>query len=192
MDTNEAFETLLKNAGAELEIAQQMGADHFTRGDTPQVRKCVDRVEKLQSLVRSVYELQSQWQDLIPELPSQWHDLLPELDDQSVSGTPTGKKTSLMEYRLPILQALVEFGGHSSVDQVCLRVEEIMSEVLHEIDYQMLPSRKEVRWRNTARWERCKMIEDGLLSKDAPYGTWQITEAGREYLKKFDQTTSQK
>lgn len=174
MNTTEAFEALFEVVNDELEKAQKEGAAHFTRGDTQQVRRIAERVEKLQALIKSVRDLQSQWHTLIPEM-------FPEEQDQKKLAP--GKKTSLKEYRVPILRALVELGGSAPVDQALKKVEGLMSGVLKEIDYQMLPSRKEVRWRNTAKWERWSMVQDGLLNKEAPYGTWEITDKGREYLK---------
>jgi restriction endonuclease Mrr len=49
---------------------------------------------------------------------------------------------------------------------------------LTDADREKLPSGTDVRWRNTAAWERFKMVEDGLLKSDSPRGTWELTEAG--------------
>lgn len=175
MNTNEAFETLLENVNDELEKTQKVGADFFARGKISQVRKIADRMEELQSLMKQVHELQDRFNKLIPAS---------EAGMDTIHKLPPGVKTNLKQYRLPILQVLVEMGGSALVDQVLVRVQEVMSDRLNDIDYQLLPSRKEVRWRNTAKWERWSMVQDGLLNKDAPYGTWEITEKGREMLNK--------
>lgn len=174
MNITEAFEALLGSVNDELEKTQQAGADYFARGELLQVRKIADRMEELQSLMAQVHELQSKWQELFPE---------PEPEaDRAHKGTRTKEKY----FRLPILQALVELGGEGAVEQVTRKVEKIMAGVLSDDDYLILPSGEEVRWRNTTKWERWSMVQDGLLSKNAPHGRWRITEAGRDYLKKAD------
>jgi restriction system protein len=92
-------------------------------------------------------------------------------------------KTPNEAYRIPILQALVELGGSARTATVLERVHELMSPFLNEYDHASLPSKKNVpRWRNTAEWARLAMRDEGLLAADSPYGTWEITDAGRRWL----------
>lgn len=81
-------------------------------------------------------------------------------------------------YRGPILVALNELGGSGSMAQVLDGVFEKVKARLTDADHERLPSGTDVRWRNTAAWERFKMVEDGLLSSDSPRGTWELTGAG--------------
>ncbi len=63
-------------------------------------------------------------------------------------------------------------------------MEEILSGQLNKYDYQALPSdNNSVRWKNTASWERYKMVQEGLLEADSQRGIWEITDAGRDTLK---------
>ncbi len=93
-----------------------------------------------------------------------------------------GEKTSQREYRIPILEALVELGGRALSSKVLEKVEIKMKTVLKSVDYEDIPSGHDVRWRNTARWERKNMVQEGLLRSDSPIGVWEISEKGREYL----------
>ena len=95
---------------------------------------------------------------------------------------PRGTKTPDSDFRLPILQALIDLGGAGKVQQVLDRVEELMAGRMRPIDLEGLPSDPtNTRWRNTAQWERLEMVQAGLLRSDSPRGTWQITEAGRRF-----------
>ena len=94
-----------------------------------------------------------------------------------------GFKTPESQYKIPILQALIELGGRGEVNDILVKVYEKMKDILKPIDLQDLPSGTDFRWRNTARWARNTMINEGLLRKDSPRGVWEITEKGLNYLK---------
>ena len=94
-----------------------------------------------------------------------------------------GTKTHNSEYRIPILQILIDFGGRGKVNEILERVYEKMKDVLNSFDLEVLPSGFDVRWRNAAQWERNTMVNQGLLEKDFPRGIWEITESGKNYLK---------
>lgn len=97
--------------------------------------------------------------------------------------TPPGIKTPQEQYRLPILQALVEMGGKARTGRVLDRVSELMAGILNDFDRERLPQVRDIRWRNTAMWERLEMVKEGLLSDQSPDGTWEITKAGIQKLK---------
>jgi len=88
------------------------------------------------------------------------------------------QKLSQDAYRGPILVALRELGGSGSMAEVLDRVFQEVEGRLTEADRERLASGTDVRWRNTAAWERFKMVEEGLLASDSPRGTWELTEKG--------------
>lgn len=180
MNPKEAFETLLKTANVELEKTQQAGAAYFASGDTVHIREAADRVERIQSLIQVLHQLQVQWKQLIPYQTAS----APTLSfDPPIQRTPPGIKTPQEQYRLPILQALVELGGKARTGRVLDRVGELMAGLLNDFDRERLPQGRDIRWRNTAMWERLDMVKEGLLSDQSPNGTWEITEAGILKLK---------
>lgn len=89
-----------------------------------------------------------------------------------------GMKTPQQAYRYPILETLYELGGSASVGDVLKVVEKKMKPLLNEVDYQMLPSGVDVRWRNTAMWERFDLVKEGLLKSDSPDGIWELSDKG--------------
>jgi len=95
------------------------------------------------------------------------------------------QKTPDREFRLPILEALDELGGRGQVREVLSIVYEKMQHRLTEDDLKQLPSGGDVRWRNTAKWERKHMVNEGLLRGDSPHGVWEMSDAGREYLERM-------
>jgi hypothetical protein len=92
------------------------------------------------------------------------------------------------EYRLPILQALVELGGSSNLHPVIDRVGEIMAPILNKYDYMALKSDPDTpKWRNRAGWVRWHLVEDGLMSADSSIGTWEITARGRKWFQEREE-----
>ena len=58
-----------------------------------------------------------------------------------------------------------------------------MKEVLKKVDYEPLKDGTP-RWYKEANFARHLMMKRGLLKEDSPRGLWEITEAGRTFLKK--------
>ncbi len=180
MNPKEAFDLLLKIAEAELAKTQQAGAAYFTSGDIIHIHEAADRIERIQSLIQALHQLQGQWKQLIPY---QTASAPPLPFDPPIQRTPPGIKTPQEQYRLPILQALVEMGGKARTGRVLDRVGELMAGILNDFDRERLPQGRDIRWRNTAMWERLDMVKEGQLSDQSPNGTWEITEAGILKLK---------
>jgi hypothetical protein len=97
------------------------------------------------------------------------------------------ERTPPREFRLPILEALEQFGGRGQGRDVLSIVYEKMEHRLTEDDLKPLPSGGSIRWRNTAQWERLNMVHEGLLRDDSPRGVWEMSDAGRKYLEQMRQ-----
>ncbi|MGQ9498709.1 MAG: winged helix-turn-helix domain-containing protein [Desulfotomaculales bacterium] len=97
-----------------------------------------------------------------------------------------GLRTPESAYYLPILRVLCDMGGSAKMHDVLAKVGEAMKPVLRDVDYQLLASDPDMpRWRNAAQWARYSVVKEGLLKADSPRGIWEITDAGREYLRKY-------
>jgi hypothetical protein len=95
-----------------------------------------------------------------------------------------GLKTPQEAYRRPILEAIYELGGSGSVVDVLRLVEGKTKALLSEVDYQKIPT-GDIRWRNTAMWERFEMIKDGLLKSDSARGIWELSKEGAKEIGKI-------
>jgi hypothetical protein len=94
-------------------------------------------------------------------------------------------RTQEREFYRPILEALVKLGGRGHVEDILATVEERVHDKLKPDDFQPVAS-GETRWRNTAKWARKYMTyreNPALLNPSAPRGWWEITDAGRDYLR---------
>jgi len=101
-----------------------------------------------------------------------------------------GLKTPQQAYRQPILDSLHELGGSASVSDVLQMVEKKMKPILNEVDYQKLPSGVDVRWHNTAMWERFSLVKQGLLKSGSQNGIWELSNSGIQEAEKTRLSTS--
>ena len=126
----------------------------------------VDIVAFFHSMYEDVEDFESDYNVQIPK------DLAELLTRQKVmEDTPLPQS----RYELPILMALEELGGSAATHEVLRRVRQLMVDELREIDI----SRRE----NRAHAMRLALVSRGLMRNDSPRGTWEITDAGREYLR---------
>lgn len=83
------------------------------------------------------------------------------------------------EYELPILRYLVQQGGRAPSREVVDAVGEALADQLTATDKEELRS-GDVRWKSRVAFTRLRLVERKDLDGDAPRGTWQITDQGRE------------
>lgn len=102
---------------------------------------------------------------------------------------PRGTLLPEREYWVPILEILArgEDGAVPAGDVIDILGEEI-AERLKPADKRRLDT-GETRWKNRARFARLRMKEQGLLSSSSR-GIWEITDAGREFLRTREEPTS--
>lgn len=87
------------------------------------------------------------------------------------------------EYEVPILLYLKQQGGRAPSREVIEAVGQELDQEgrLKAPDKEALSS-GEVRWKSRAAFVRLRLIERGDLDGEAPRGTWQITDQGRQRL----------
>ena len=98
-----------------------------------------------------------------------------------------GIKVPQIEFRNPILLVLQEMGGSGQTQEVLEGVERRMHNRLTSVDYALIPSGHEARWRKSANWERMNMVNDGLLQNDSPRGIWKLSDKGWAEARKLNQ-----
>lgn len=126
----------------------------------------------------------------LTHLTDEFADILKDLRsrlglDQGSDGGGTEKKTKKRS-KLPrtdpsvlrdqIIQALRALGGKA-------RAREVVENMGQQLDGKLLPgdlewrdSTREYAWQNNAKWERYRMVQDGVLSNDSPRGIWELPE----------------
>lgn len=106
---------------------------------------------------------------------------------------PKDVKTPNYRYYIPILRALRGKGGRAAVADVYPLVQDQLSDVLNDFDYENVPneSKPEPRWMVSMRWARDEMLEKGMLASSelSGRGYWEMLPEGEKYLNQWAQET---
>jgi hypothetical protein len=181
-----AFDILLEQIDAKMNSLNSTGAEAFKAGNYEKANGLLKQADKFRSYRNKVVALREEWQRLSLQ-PNSRPVRSKIRTSGGMRGTSKrrGERTPEQAYYIPILQALTELGGSARVREVLRRVGQLMRPILKERDYEPLPSNpRELRWINTAKWARASMVNEGLLSNASPYGVWEITDKGRQYLER--------
>jgi hypothetical protein len=95
---------------------------------------------------------------------------------------PPGAVLPEEEYDLPLLVALAEAGGSAPSREVVAAVGEKLAPHFTDLDREALASGI-VRWQSRLQFVRLRLIEEGHMRRDAPRGTWAISDAGTDRLR---------
>jgi len=163
------------------------------------VEELVPTLKALQVLEQGLKDVRIAWQSETPraapvaERPTPHADLLGNRQEpnqrkvvgrrQRSTAVGQGIRTPETAFRVPVLKAIVEFGGSARTRDVLDRVGQMLAGQLTEHDWGLLPATGQIRWRNKAQWARNTMRQDGLIREDSPDGIWEITDEGRNWLR---------
>ena len=91
--------------------------------------------------------------------------------------------TRQKEFWKPMLQSIVDHGGRARAEEVVRDVEKKMKDKLKPGDYE--PNLDgAAKWIKAVHYQRLAMVHDGMLSRHSPYGVWEITDSGKQWLEK--------
>lgn len=176
-EVNSAFEILLEEIEEVFDMISEEGEESFKTQDFDKAKTLSEYGERLKDFREKVKALQREWQTIFSErIPTQYRK-------KQVKGElKMGLKTPQESYVMPILESVIELGGKAEMKDVLNLVHSKMKGILNSYDYEPIPSvPKRQRWKNTAKWARYSMVNEGLLAKDSPWGIWEITEKGRKF-----------
>ncbi|MBT1248696.1 winged helix-turn-helix domain-containing protein [Thermosipho sp. 1244] len=198
-DINIAFEILLEEIEKFFQLLSKEVEKAFDSQNFERASFIVERGKKLAMFREKIKSLQEEWQTLFEDLENVIsahynkdsfktvvlnNTLLIEKERKITGRLEKGLRTPAKKYKIPILESLIELGGKARIEVILNKVYEKMKKDMTKYDFELLPSGKEYRWRNTAQWARLIMVKEGLLSTNSPRGIWEITEKGREFYKR--------
>ncbi len=85
-------------------------------------------------------------------------------------------RTPAMTLRQEIIRALKKLGGRASVADVIEQIGKQLDGKLVAGDLKWREATNEYAWQNNAKWERYRMIQEGILRNNSPRGTWELSE----------------
>jgi hypothetical protein len=176
-----AFDIVLEEIENAIAALNREGAQAFEGGKYEIARDLMEKGSQMTAFRSRVKDLQKEWLNIfaavvVPQKPRRQKA-------PRYKKLQHGLRTPEDEFRVPILQSLVELGGSAPMNNVLDKVERLVSDKLNAYDRQTLPSDPTIpRWRNTAQWARAAMVKEGLISSNSPRGVWEITDTGRAFL----------
>jgi len=177
-----AFEMLLEEIEGVIEDVNHQGAVAFEHGKHADAEKVLDQAKTLTGLRQKLLSFRKEWDSLYSQ---QTEEVKEKVARKNLGKVKRGTRTREEAYYVPILRALSEMGGSGRIGDVLDRVHVLMKGILKPVDHEPLRSYpKTIRWRNAAQWARNSMVNEGLMVKGSPYGIWEISDQGREWLKK--------
>lgn len=93
--------------------------------------------------------------------------------------------TSQINYRIPILKALIYLGGSSEEIEVTEFVHKEMKEKFTQSDLEKPDDGDKENWLNNLYFETATMIDEGLLANESSNKNWEIAQKGIDYLSKY-------
>jgi len=141
---------------------------------------------KVDDLERRILSLEGKTVPTLAQpVSTKLNEKMPKYEKDSGRRAKKGEITPQADYRLPILESLIEMGGSGRMQDVLDRVFTKVKDALKPKDFDRLESGKAIRWRNAAQWERWKLIKRGYLKKNSSHGIWEITDEGRKLYAKM-------
>ncbi|MCL4384899.1 MAG: winged helix-turn-helix domain-containing protein [Actinobacteria bacterium] len=179
-EVNSAFEILLGEIENVLDSLNNEGEKSFKSQNYEKAKILSENATKLIAFRDKVKELQKEWKSIfIEKLPVKIKRRKKSKKLQK------GLKTNEKEFRIPILETLVELNGEAKMKEALQKVYIKMKDRLNDYDKEpLLSNPNQVRWENSAQWCRNTMVNEGLLSSDSQRGIWKITDLGKQYLLK--------
>jgi hypothetical protein len=187
MDKNEvntAFEILLEEIEEVFNTISKEGEESFKARDFDKAKTLIEYDERLKYFREKVKTLQKEWQTIFSDkIPTRGQK------KQVKERLKKGLRTPEEQFVIPILEAIIELWGKAEMRDVLELVHSKMKSILNSYDYESTPSNpKEKQWKNTARWARRIMANEGLLTKGPTWGIWEITEKGRKFYEENKQS----
>lgn len=187
-----AFEILLQEVEERIDEINERGAEAFRRSAYSEAHDAMDEAQRMTTFRDRVRDLASESRKLfeakspvVQRVPAS----IPRLRRTATDRPPRGVRTPQQTYEKPILESLQQLGGSGAVAEVLDRVFLKVRHLLNQYDLQPVASSggREPKWRNSAKWARWDLVRGGFLLSTSQTGVWEISEAGRERLRRDEQ-----
>lgn len=176
-----AFDMLLEELERIIPELNAQGKDLLDQKQYAQAHELINKAQSVLAFQGKVAALRDEWVRM--QIPSRKSDEVVIKQPKALYQPKKGERTGEDAFYMSILIVLDELGGRAHCQKVFKKLEQLIGDQFTEKDWETMPSDdKEIRWINTARWTRQRLVNDGLLANNSPRGIWEITPAGREAL----------
>ncbi|MBN1901395.1 winged helix-turn-helix domain-containing protein [Candidatus Sumerlaeota bacterium] len=182
-DALEWFDELIHEIRKAVDMTRGAASNAVLKSNDNEARLLIEQAEAMEKCGKQVETLRKEWASIKKiSLPRKY--VRKKSGALSGSRLKKGQRTPEKEFVLPILRVLESMGGGGKVKDILTKVHQEMKGKLKPIDITPLTKDGKPRWFNTGQWARNSMVNEGLMKKNSPRGIWEISDKGRESLKK--------
>lgn len=196
-EINSSFSSLFSQVDSLISDMKLHSSEEILNGSVLEAQKLLSQILPYQNFYEKLVEAKSVFDHLesvpkeaIEEVKNKINSLNQEEIDVKVKELnkdqeQDGDVTTQINFRIPILKALIFLGGSSEEIDVTEFVEKEMKNKLTEKDHEVPEGEDKERWLSNLYFETATMIDEGLLSKESSNKTWEIAQKGIDYLSKY-------
>ena len=192
-EINESFNSLFNNVDNLISEMKQKSSEEILNGSVVEAQKLLQEILPYQTFYEKLVEAQQVFNRIGSvsaddiELAKEKIEALnqDEIDKEVEQAKSEDEITSQINFRIPVLKALIFLGGSSEEVEVTDFVKKEMKNKFTEKDLETPEGEDKERWINNLYSETSTMIDEGLLSNEAPKNSWEIAQKGIDYLSKY-------
>lgn len=182
-DVLDWFDELVDEIVNAVKATRETASQAVLRGNDDEARLLMEQANAMEICREHVETIRKEWAAIKKiSIPRKY--TRKNKNASSNSKIKRGERTPEEDYFIPILSVLEAMGGKGKVKDVISRLYNVMKGQFKPADLLMLPKNKTPRWSNAAQWARNSMVYQGLLKSHSPRGVWEISDKGREHLRK--------
>ena len=194
-EINSSFSSLFSGVDNLISDMKLHSSEEILNGSVQEAQKLLSQILPYQNFYEKLVEAKSVFDQLesvpkeaIEEAKKKIKSLNQDEIDEEVKESNEEQEsdfTTQINFRIPILKALIFLGGSSEEVDVTEFVKKEMKKKLTEKDCEVPEGEDKERWLSNLYFETATMIDEGLLAKESSNNTWEIAQKGIDYLSKY-------
>ena len=192
-DINESFNGLFATVDQLISDMKVQSSEEVLNGSIETAQKLLSEILPYQTFYEKLKEAKLEFdsiggvsKDDIESVKEKIEALDQEqIDIQIEEEKQESDVTTQVNFRIPILKALIYLGGSSEEIEVTEFVKKDMKNKLTKKDLEVPKGEERERWLSNLFFETATMMDEGLLSKESNNKKWEIAQKGIDYLSKY-------
>lgn len=199
-EINESFTSLFKNVDNLIVDMKLVSSEEILNGSVEEAQKLLQQILPYQRFYEKLKETKGVFDEISGvskediEIAKEKIEALDqnEIDEEVKvaneeleAAEEDAEVTSQINYRIPILKALIFLGGSSEEVEVTEFVKKEMKNKFTKLDLEKPDDGDKENWINNLYFETATMIDEGLLANEASNKNWEIAQKGIDYLSKY-------
>ena len=187
------FASLFENVNNLISEMKHHSSEEILNGSVVEAQKLLSQILPYQKFYDKLQDTKNVFSD-ISSVPKEEIELVKEkmetldqekIDKEVLKVNEESEITSQINFRIPVLKALIFLGGSSEEIEVTDFVKKEMKRKFTDEDLQVPNGDEKERWLSNLYFETATMIDEGLLNKESSNKNWEIAQKGIDYLSKY-------